>query len=80
MTGEYERSMGSALGATELKWRHGFAATLHVTGSAMAPAWYLLAATAVAQVALMLIPESAPARIAAMREAKVAAAVSAQPK
>lgn len=40
---------------------------IHVTGSALAPAWYLLAATAVGQVALMLIPESAPARIARMR-------------
>lgn len=53
---------------------------IHVTGSAMAPAWYMLAAAAVAQVALMLIPESAPARIAARRGAEVAAAVSAEPR
>jgi MHS family citrate/tricarballylate:H+ symporter-like MFS transporter len=42
---------------------------IHVTNSALAPAWYLLAATAVAQVALMMIPETAPAKIAAMRSA-----------
>jgi MFS family permease len=33
---------------------------IHRTGSAMAPAWYLLAATSIAQIALMLFPESAP--------------------
>jgi MFS transporter, MHS family, citrate/tricarballylate:H+ symporter len=37
---------------------------IHVTGSAMAPAWYLIAATAIGQIALMLMPESAPARSA----------------
>ena len=36
---------------------------IHVTGSAMAPAWYLTAAVAVGQVALMLMRESAPARL-----------------
>ena len=36
---------------------------IHVSGSAMAPAYYLIAATAIAQIALMLIPESAPGRI-----------------
>jgi len=34
---------------------------IHASGSAMAPAFYLIAATAVAQIAMMLIPESAPA-------------------
>jgi len=33
---------------------------IHRTGSAMAPAWYLLVATSIAQIALMLFPESAP--------------------
>lgn len=37
---------------------------IHVTGSAMAPAWYLVGATAVGQLALMLMRESAPAKIA----------------
>jgi MHS family citrate/tricarballylate:H+ symporter-like MFS transporter len=37
---------------------------LHVTGNAMAPAWYLLAATAASTVAFYLILESAPARVA----------------
>lgn len=37
---------------------------LHITGSAMAPAWYLIGATAAGQLALMLMAESAPARIA----------------
>ncbi|MGH6876135.1 MAG: MFS transporter [Rhizomicrobium sp.] len=36
---------------------------IHVTGNAMAPAWYVLGATAIGQVALMLIPESAPVRL-----------------
>lgn len=36
---------------------------IHVTGSALAPAWYLVGATAVGQVALMLFPETAPALI-----------------
>jgi MFS family permease len=36
---------------------------IHVSGSAMAPAYYLLAATAVAQIAMMLMPESAPGRL-----------------
>jgi MHS family citrate/tricarballylate:H+ symporter-like MFS transporter len=40
---------------------------IHVTGSAMAPAWYLLAAAGVGQVALMLMAESAPVRLAAAR-------------
>jgi MFS family permease len=33
---------------------------IHVTGSAMAPAWYLVASTSIAQVALLLMRESAP--------------------
>ena len=41
---------------------------IHVTGSAMAPAWYLMGATAIGQVALLLIPESAPVRFARARE------------
>ena len=36
---------------------------IHVSGSAMAPAYYLIAAAAVGQIAMMLIPESAPLRI-----------------
>jgi len=35
---------------------------IHVTGSAMAPAWYLIGAAALGQIALMLMAESAPAR------------------
>jgi len=35
---------------------------IHVTGSAMAPAWYLMGAAAFGQVALMLMRESAPVR------------------
>jgi MFS family permease len=36
---------------------------IHATGSAMAPAWYLVGATAIGQIALMLLPESAPVRL-----------------
>jgi MFS family permease len=35
---------------------------IHATGSAMAPAWYLTAATAIGQLGLYLIPESAPGK------------------
>jgi MFS family permease len=35
---------------------------IHVSGSAMAPAWYLLGATAIGQIAIMLMRESAPVR------------------
>lgn len=49
---------------------------IHVTGSPMAPAWYLLAVTAVGQVALMLIPESAPVRVATSTNVDVGAVVS----
>lgn len=48
---------------------------IHVTGSALAPAWYLIGATAVAQVAMMMIPESAPAKVARMRSQTGDAAV-----
>lgn len=40
---------------------------IHLTGSAMAPAWYLIGATCVGQVAYMLIRESAPLRPRAAR-------------
>jgi len=36
---------------------------IHVTGSPMAPAWYMLAATVAGQFALLMIPESAPVRL-----------------
>ena len=36
---------------------------IHVTGSAMAPAWYLVGATAIGLVALLLMRESAPVRL-----------------
>lgn len=36
---------------------------IHVTGSAMAPTWYLLAAGIVGQVAMIMMPESAPVRM-----------------
>jgi MFS family permease len=35
---------------------------LHVTASALAPAWYLVGATGAAQAAVLLFPETAPAR------------------
>ena len=37
---------------------------IHVTGSAMAPAWYMMGAGALGQIALMLMAESAPVRLA----------------
>lgn len=52
---------------------------IHVTGSALAPGWYVLAAAAVTQVALILTPESAPVRIAARGGTDAAAAVPAEP-
>jgi MFS family permease len=36
---------------------------IHLTGDPLAPAWYLVSATAVGQIAFMLIPESAPRRL-----------------
>jgi len=37
---------------------------IHITDSAMAPAWYMIAATAAGLIALMLMRETAPVRIA----------------
>jgi MFS family permease len=36
---------------------------IHATGDPLAPTWYLLAATVVAQAAFMMFPESAPVRL-----------------
>ena len=36
---------------------------IHVTGSALAPAWYLTGATAIGQIGYMLFPETAPVRL-----------------
>lgn len=36
---------------------------IHTTSSPMAPAWYMIAAAAVAQIALMMLTESAPTRV-----------------
>lgn len=47
---------------------------IHVTGSAMAPAWYMVAAAFIAQIALMLLTESAPARVRFAPEPAVAMA------
>lgn len=40
---------------------------IHATGNPMSPAWYLLAATVIGQAAMMLIPESAPAKLGSAR-------------
>jgi MFS transporter, MHS family, citrate/tricarballylate:H+ symporter len=55
----YAVSISSLGGTTQLvvTW------LIHVTGSAIAPAWYLIGATAAGQVALLLMPESAPVKI-----------------
>ena len=45
---------------------------IHWTGSAMAPAWYLIGASAVGQIAIMMVAESAPVRLAAPPSAAVA--------
>jgi MHS family citrate/tricarballylate:H+ symporter-like MFS transporter len=37
---------------------------IHVTGSPMAPAWYMIAAAVTGQIAVMLLTESAPVRLA----------------
>ncbi len=42
---------------------------IHVSGNTMAPAWYLIAAVAIGQVALMLFPETAPVASDAASEA-----------
>jgi MFS family permease len=39
---------------------------IHITGSAMAPAWYLTGASVIGQMALMLMRESAPVRLKAI--------------
>lgn len=54
----YSVSMAAFGGTTQLvtTW------LIRVTGSAMAPAWYLIGAVTLGQVALMLMAESAPAR------------------
>ena len=38
---------------------------IHATANPMSPAWYLLAATAIGQIAMLIFPESAPAPRAA---------------
>ena len=47
---------------------------IHLTGSAVAPAWYLVGVTAVGQIAYMLFPETAPVRLRARMAAGSAAA------
>jgi len=47
---------------------------IHITGSAMAPAWYVIGATIIGQIAFMLLPESAPVRWKAMPAAIAMAA------
>jgi hypothetical protein len=42
---------------------------IHLTGSAMAPAWYLIGATLLGQIALMFLAESAPMRLARAQSA-----------
>jgi len=42
---------------------------IHSTGSAMAPAWYLTAATAIGQLGFYLMPETAPGKTAALVKA-----------
>jgi MFS transporter, MHS family, citrate/tricarballylate:H+ symporter len=42
---------------------------IRITGSPMAPAWYLTAATAIGQIAFLLMPESAPGRVARLSRA-----------
>ena len=58
----YSLSVAAFGGSTQLvvTW------LIHITGSAMAPAWYLVGATAIGQIALMLMRESAPVRLAAI--------------
>lgn len=52
---------------------------IHITGSSIAPAWYLIGATAVGQIALMLFPETAPARLGGRMPA-AAIAQSSEPR
>ncbi len=55
----YSVSIAASGGTTQLivTW------LIHLTGSAMAPAWLLTGVTALGQIALMLMPESAPAKV-----------------
>ena len=46
---------------------------IHITGSAMAPAWYLVGAAAIGEVALLLMRESAPVRTGGMAPKPLAA-------
>jgi MFS family permease len=39
---------------------------IHVTGNAMAPAWYMTGSALIGQIALLLIPETAPVRLRTM--------------
>jgi MFS family permease len=48
---------------------------IHITGSAMAPAWYLVGASLIGQVAYMLMPESSPVRLRT-NSARLAAATA----
>ena len=43
---------------------------IHVTGSAVAPAWYLIGFTLIGQIAYMLYPETAPVRLRARAAAE----------
>ena len=47
---------------------------IHVTGSAMAPAWYLMGAAAIGQIAVLLMRESAPVRSSGPLKGPLAAA------
>jgi MHS family citrate/tricarballylate:H+ symporter-like MFS transporter len=47
---------------------------IHVTNNPVAPAWYLTGAVAVGQIALMLMPESAPIKLARRPQLVVSAA------
>ena len=42
----------------------------HVTGNPLAPSWYLLFATALSIVAMMMMAESAPARVAKLESTR----------
>ena len=42
---------------------------IHVSGSALAPAWYWIGAASLGQIALMLMRESAPVRLAKLAPA-----------
>jgi MHS family citrate/tricarballylate:H+ symporter-like MFS transporter len=47
---------------------------IHVTGNPVAPAWYLTGAVAIGQIALMLMPESAPIKLPRVPAMAVSAA------